>query len=54
MNGDVPTAWMGLCWNSEPTMVSQIMVEGMASVWSSSAVNLHTRVSSLRRRFMEG
>ena len=39
---DIPTAWMGLCWKSESTMVSQIIVEGMASVWSSSAVNLHT------------
>ena len=42
MNGDVRTAWMGLCWKSEPTIVSQTMVEGMASVWSSREVNLHT------------
>jgi hypothetical protein len=35
-----PTAWMVWCWNREPTMVSQIITEGILSVCSSRAVSL--------------
>lgn len=46
---NVPTAWMGLCWKSEPTMVSHTIVEGIPSVWSSRAVNLCMQVGQLVR-----
>jgi len=38
----IPTACMLWFWNREPTMVSQIMTDGILRVWSSRAVNLRT------------
>jgi hypothetical protein len=37
---NLPTAWMLWCWKRDPTMVSQIITDGISSVWSSRAVSL--------------
>lgn len=40
MVDDPPIAWMLWCWNSDPTMLSHSIVEGMFSDFSSKAVRL--------------
>lgn len=38
----LPTAWISWCWNRDPTIVSQIITDGMLRIWSSSDVSLKT------------
>ena len=43
---DPPIAWMLWCWNSDPTMLSHNIVDGMFSDLSSNAVSLANSTST--------